>query len=66
MPLSYRSTHIDLSSKQHKCAAPKFYAMPHNRLAEEGETVRFQCAIAGHPTVRKAKKLKLYVTSISL
>ncbi|KAJ6643194.1 Myosin light chain kinase, smooth muscle [Pseudolycoriella hygida] len=50
MPLSYRSTHIDLSSKQHKCAAPKFYAMPHNRLAEEGETVRFQCAIAGLPT----------------
>lgn len=48
MPLSYRSTHIDLSSKQHKCAAPKFYAVPHNRLAEEGETVRFQCAIAGH------------------
>lgn len=49
MPLSYRSTRIDISSKQHKCAAPKFYAMPHNRLAEEGETVRFQCAIAGHP-----------------
>lgn len=49
MPLSYRSTHIDLSSKQHKCAAPKFYCMPHNRLAEEGETVRFQCAIGGHP-----------------
>ncbi|XP_043286606.1 titin homolog isoform X2 [Venturia canescens] len=29
---------------------PKFYAVPHNRVAEEGETVRFQCAIAGHPT----------------
>lgn len=50
MPLSYRSTHINLNTKQHKCAAPKFYSMPHNRLAEEGETVRFQCAIAGHPT----------------
>lgn len=28
---------------------PKFYTIPHNRIAEEGETVRFQCAIAGHP-----------------
>lgn len=33
-----------------KVAAPKFYAVPHNRVAEEGETVRFQCAVAGHPT----------------
>lgn len=23
--------------------------MPHNRLVQEGETVRFQCAIVGHP-----------------
>lgn len=28
---------------------PKFYAIPHNRVAEEGETVRFQCAVSGHP-----------------
>lgn len=28
---------------------PKFYSYPHNRIAEEGETVRFQCAVAGHP-----------------
>lgn len=51
MPLSYRSTSIDLKNpkRRHKCAAPKFYAVPHNRLAEEGETVRFQCAVAGHP-----------------
>lgn len=51
MPLSYRSTSIELktSKRRHKCAAPKFYAVPHNRLAEEGETVRFQCAVAGHP-----------------
>lgn len=28
---------------------PKFYTIPHNRIAEEGETVRFQCAITGHP-----------------
>ncbi|KAJ8954582.1 hypothetical protein NQ318_003113 [Aromia moschata] len=32
-----------------RAAPPKFYAYPHNRVAEEGETVRFQCAIAGHP-----------------
>lgn len=51
MPLSYRSSSVDLktSKRRHKCAAPKFYAVPHNRLAEEGETIRFQCAVAGHP-----------------
>ena len=44
--------HICETSRPHrlKAAAPKFYAVPHNRVAEEGETVRFQCAIAGHPT----------------
>lgn len=29
--------------------SPKFYAVPHSRVAEEGETVQFQCAIAGYP-----------------
>ncbi|XP_063987212.1 uncharacterized protein LOC135167689 isoform X2 [Diachasmimorpha longicaudata] len=33
-------------------SAPKFYAIPHNRVAEEGETVRFQCAVTGHPIPR--------------
>lgn len=32
-----------------RATAPKFYAYPHNKVAEEGETVRFQCAVAGHP-----------------
>lgn len=32
-----------------RATPPKFYAIPHNRVAEEGETVRFQCAVAGHP-----------------
>ncbi|XP_011496097.1 PREDICTED: myosin light chain kinase, smooth muscle-like [Ceratosolen solmsi marchali] len=32
-----------------KICPPKFYSIPHNRVAEEGETVRFQCAVAGHP-----------------
>lgn len=51
MPLSYRATAIDLHTKRHnKCSAPKFYTVPHNRLAEDGDTVQFQCAIAGHPT----------------
>lgn len=51
MPLSYRRTGIELNMTKanHKCSAPKFYAVPHNRLVEEGETVQFQCAIAGHP-----------------
>ena len=50
--LSYRSTSINMSSteKRHRFMSPKFYAVPHSRCAEEGETVQFQCAIAGHPT----------------
>ncbi|XP_066996546.2 titin homolog isoform X2 [Anabrus simplex] len=45
-------TPLDTGSRPRrlKVVAPKFYAVPHNRVAEEGETVRFQCAIAGHPT----------------
>ncbi|KAL3284833.1 hypothetical protein HHI36_018972, partial [Cryptolaemus montrouzieri] len=30
-------------------SVPKFYTIPHNRIAEEGETVKFQCAVAGFP-----------------
>lgn len=33
-----------------KFMAPKFYAAPHSRVVEEGESVQFQCAIAGVPT----------------
>ncbi|KAL6255445.1 hypothetical protein P5V15_013781 [Pogonomyrmex californicus] len=36
-------------SKRPKVCPPKFYAVPHNRLVQEGETVRFQCAVIGHP-----------------
>lgn len=32
-----------------RACPPKFYTIPHNRVAEEGETVRFQCSVAGHP-----------------
>lgn len=39
-----------IKPKRLKVTSPKFYAIPHNRIAEEGETVRFQCAVAGHPT----------------
>lgn len=35
--------------KRFRFSAPKFYSVPHNRVCEEGETVRFQCAIAGYP-----------------
>ncbi|XP_011864762.1 PREDICTED: myosin light chain kinase, smooth muscle-like isoform X3 [Vollenhovia emeryi] len=38
----------DISRKPKVCP-PKFYAVPHNRLVQEGETVRFQCAVVGHP-----------------
>ncbi|XP_032676016.1 uncharacterized protein LOC116846386 isoform X2 [Odontomachus brunneus] len=37
------------TSKRTKVCPPKFYAVPHNRLVQEGETVRFQCAVVGHP-----------------
>lgn len=37
-------------SKRPKISPPKFYAVPHNRVVEEGETVRFQCAVVGHPS----------------
>ncbi|XP_059620294.1 muscle M-line assembly protein unc-89-like, partial [Phlebotomus argentipes] len=49
--MSFRSPCIDITSSKHlKFSAPKFYALPQNKVAEEGENVRFQCAIAGHPT----------------
>lgn len=38
------------TSRRPKVSPPKFYAVPHNRVVEEGETVRFQCAVVGHPT----------------
>lgn len=54
MPLAYRasstsSTGVSGKRAHHRIAAPKFFAVPYNRLAEEGETVQFQCAVAGHP-----------------
>lgn len=30
--------------------APKFYAIPQSKVVEEGETVRFQCAVTGQPS----------------
>lgn len=51
LSLSYHSTSINVTpQKRNKFLSPKFYAVPHSRVAEEGETIRFQCAIAGHPT----------------
>lgn len=50
LSMSYHSTGINLTQQRHsKFMSPKFYAVPHSRVAEEGETVQFQCAIAGHP-----------------
>lgn len=50
--LSMISNNINLTYRQrrYRFSAPKFYSVPHNRVCEEGDTVRFQCAIAGHPT----------------
>ncbi|KAF2897973.1 hypothetical protein ILUMI_08202 [Ignelater luminosus] len=39
----------DIKPRRIRAIAPKFYAIPHNRVAEEGETIRFQCSVAGHP-----------------
>lgn len=55
--LSYRSSAIDINENrrtyrelQQAISAPKFLAIPNSRVVEEGDNVRFQCAIAGHPT----------------
>ncbi|XP_060843292.1 uncharacterized protein LOC132923359 isoform X6 [Rhopalosiphum padi] len=32
-----------------RSSAPKFYAVLHDRIADIGETVRFQCSVSGHP-----------------
>ncbi|XP_032306037.1 muscle M-line assembly protein unc-89 isoform X10 [Drosophila ananassae] len=56
--LSYRTSSIDLtgvterrrSDARSAITAPKFLAIPYNRVVEEGDSVRFQCAISGHPT----------------
>ncbi|KAE9527726.1 hypothetical protein AGLY_012799 [Aphis glycines] len=32
-----------------RSSAPKFYAVLHDRIADVGETVRFQCSVSGHP-----------------
>lgn len=52
MAIANRSeSNVSLTEAKHmKYMTPKFYAVPCSRVAEEGETVQFQCAIAGHPT----------------
>jgi hypothetical protein len=32
-----------------RSSAPKFYAVLHDKIADVGETVRFQCSVSGHP-----------------
>lgn len=51
MHLSMLNSSQNLTHRQRRFrfSAPKFYSVPHNRVCEEGDTVRFQCAIAGHP-----------------
>lgn len=43
------SNNLSYRQRRYRFQAPKFYSVPHNRVCEEGDTVRFQCAIAGHP-----------------
>lgn len=43
------NVHLSYRQRRYRFSAPKFYSVPHNRVCEEGDTVRFQCAIAGHP-----------------
>lgn len=49
--LSMLNNNSNLTHRQrrYRFSAPKFFSVPHNRVCEEGETVRFQCAISGHP-----------------
>lgn len=46
----FPSTANSTPLKRVKFMPPKFYAVPHSRVVEEGESVYFQCAIAGVPT----------------
>jgi myosin-light-chain kinase len=32
-----------------KIVPPKFYAVPHNKIVEEGDTATFYCTVAGEP-----------------
>ncbi|KAF5279087.1 hypothetical protein FQA39_LY05765 [Lamprigera yunnana] len=50
-PINY-SSHTFSKISKHREVEPKFYAIPHNRIAEEGETVRFRCSITGYPEPR--------------
>ncbi|KAF5273319.1 hypothetical protein FQR65_LT04741 [Abscondita terminalis] len=47
-PNSYSGYNFSRASNVRE-VVPKFYSVPHHRIAEEGETVRFRCSIAGHP-----------------
>lgn len=47
--LSYRNIDIDPKRRIAAVAAPKFYTLPQNKVVEEGDNVRFQCVIGGHP-----------------
>uniref|UniRef100_T1JHX9 Uncharacterized protein n=1 Tax=Strigamia maritima TaxID=126957 RepID=T1JHX9_STRMM len=38
-----------LSKTRRRFFVPRFLTQPHNRVAEEGETVRFSCAVVGLP-----------------
>lgn len=44
-----RNNSIDINNQNQRLAAPKFFALPHSKIVEEGDSVQFQCAIAGHP-----------------
>ncbi|CAG0914298.1 unnamed protein product [Notodromas monacha] len=35
--------------KDKKILPPKFYAVPHNKIVEEGDTATFYCTVAGEP-----------------
>uniref|UniRef100_T1P7Q7 Myosin light chain kinase, smooth muscle n=1 Tax=Musca domestica TaxID=7370 RepID=T1P7Q7_MUSDO len=55
--LSYRSSGIEINDSRRSyhelhlpISAPKFLAIPNSQVVEEGDSVRFQCAIGGHPT----------------
>ncbi|VVC32965.1 Hypothetical protein CINCED_3A023493 [Cinara cedri] len=49
-PILAGESTADRGSKRLKrSSAPKFYAVLHDRMADVGETVRFQCSVSGHP-----------------
>lgn len=49
MNLSRRIDSVGSLKHKLRTCPPKFHTIPHKRVVEKGETVRFLCTVTGHP-----------------